>query len=201
MSSKATAIVQADATVTVSAIKTLLSAMPNEGDISAPNDRERIWHARQTLMGVVMSLTSPFEGRLRKLDPRLAERKNWLQHLTACRIDLEKVLAQVESSDFRLAEELRQSLRLLRDGSEGSHDEVFAGPALRWLAARGFRPEPDGGGFFARGGILSAEHDIAEIEKERDEIIANVEASLEFAKQFIGGMAAPVAQAAVVTTY
>jgi hypothetical protein len=197
MSSRPTPTVQADATVTVTAIKGLLSAMPNENDISAPNDRERIWHARRTLSGIVSSLTSPFEGRIVKLDRRLAERKPWYQALTACQRDLEKELAGAEGSNFRLAEELRQSLRLIRDGSESAHDEVFAGPVVRWLAARGFRPDGGGGGFFAgRGGLVSAEQEIEELEKERDEIIGQLEASLEYAKQFIGGMATPVREAA-----
>ncbi len=199
---KTTAELQEQAVIMKAAINQLLSAMPKEGDISAPNDRERIWHARRTLSGIVMSLTSPFEGRLVKLDRRLAERKPWCQDLTTCQGDLEKDLAVAEVANFRLAEELRQSLRLIRDGAESAHDEVFAGPVVRWLAARGYRPDGGGGGFFAgRGGLVSAEQEIAELEAERSEIVGQIEASLEYAKQFVGGMAATVDQAAVVTTY
>jgi hypothetical protein len=192
MASRPTPVVQEDCTRMVRALDAVLSTMPNENHISAPNDRERIWHARRTLSGTITSLKSPFEGRLVKLDSRLAGRTNWFQHLTACRMDLEKALAQAEGGNFRLAEELRQSLRIVRNGAE-SHDEVFAGPVIRWLQARGIQPEPGARSFFAgRGGLLSTEREIAELEKERDAIIAQVEASLKYAEQFIGSMAAPV---------
>lgn len=195
MASRPTLAVQKDATLMLIAIKGVLATMPNENDISAPNDRERIWHARRTLSGIITSLTSPFEGRLVKLDRRLAERMNWYQHLTACRLDLEKALAQVEGANFRMAEELRQSLRIIRNGAEG-HEEVFAGPVIRWLTARGIQPEPGARSFFAgRGGLLSTEREIAELDKERDEVIGAIEASLEYAKQFIGNMA-PVGEGA-----
>lgn len=192
--SRPTPVVQEDATRTAAAIEGLLAALPHENDIAIPSDRERIWHARRTLSGILTSLTSPFEGRLVKLDRRLAERQNWFQHLTACRIDLEKSLAQVGSSNFRLSEDLRESLRLIRDGSEGAHCEVFARSVVNWLAARGFRPDGGGGGFFAAGGLLTTEKDIAELEQERDQIIGQIEASLAYAKQFIGNMAAPVGE-------
>lgn len=199
MSARPTPVVQEDAIRTVAAIKGLLSALPHENDIAIPSDRERIWHARRTLSGIVTSLTSPFEGRLVKLDHRLAERQNWHQHLTACRLDLEKALAQADGVNFPLEEELRNSLRLLRNGG-GDHDEYFAGPIIRWLASKGFRPEAGHGGFFAgRGGLLNTEEDIAELEQERDAIIEQVESSLQYAKQFIGSMAAPVGEVNAAT--
>lgn len=192
--SRPTPVVQEEATRTVEAIKRLLSAMPKEEDIGIPSDRERIWHARRTLSGIVTELTSPFEGRLVKLDQRLAERRNWYFHLTACKLDLEKDLAKAERVNFREADELRNSLRLLTDGSD-QENEFFATPVVRWLQARGFRPEPGAQSYFAgRGSLLEAEHDLAELAKERDAIIAKIETSLTYAKQFIGGMAAPVGQ-------
>lgn len=193
MSARPTAAVHEDVTRTIAAIKGLLAALPSEDDAPTPKERERLWHIRRTLNGTANTLISPFEGRLRKLDPRLAERQNWFQQLTACRLDLEKALAQVEGSNFRLEEELRQSLRIIRDGAE-DHEEVFAGPVIRWLVTRGIRPEPGARSFFAgRGGLLSTERDIAELEQERNDIVERLEASLKAAEQFIGGLAAPVA--------
>lgn len=192
MASRPTPAVQADAIRTAAAIKDLLSALPNESDIGAPNDRERIWHARNTLSGIVTSLTSPLEGRLVKLDRRLAERNDWHCHLADAVPYLESQLQKKEGSNFREAEELRQSLRFLRDGGN-EHDVMFAGgPLAQFLRSRGVQPEPGARSFLAgRGGLLSTEREIAELNKERDEIIAQIESSLEYAKQFIGSMAAP----------
>jgi len=196
MSARPTPVVQEDATRTVAAINGLLSALPFENDIAIPSDRERIWHARRTLSGIVTSLTSPFEGRLVKLDRRLAERNGWYQHLTEAVPYLENRLHK-ESANFYKAEALRQSLRFVRDGAE-EHEEMFdGGPLAQFLQGRGVRPEPGARSFLSgRGGLLSTERDIAELKKERDEIIGQIEASLAYAKQFIGNMAAPTVEVA-----
>lgn len=198
MSARPTAEVRAEVTCTVNAINSLLAALPKEDDIGIPSDRERIWQARRTLGGIVTALTSPFEGRLTKLDRRLAERRDWSQHLTVCRVELEKELAQADGANFRLEEELRQSLRLIRNGG-GEQDEFLAGPVVRWLHARGFRPEPGARSYFeGRGGLLSTEQEMAELEKERNGIIAQIECSLTYAKQFVGGMIEPAKNASEV---
>lgn len=195
MASRSTPEIQREIDVVLPLCKAVQLGLPNEGDIAAPNERERVWHQRRVLTSLITALTSPMEGRVTKLDGRLAERKHWHTMLTACRLDLEKSLAAVEGSNtnFRLVDALRLSLRILRNGGEGD-DEMFATPLLSWLHKNGVRPEPGSRSYMSgRGGLLSVERELAELEKERDEVIQRVEASLAEAKQLLASFAEPAA--------
>lgn len=186
MSARPTSEVQEEATNIASKLKAMLAATPHEDTVGIPSDRERIWQVRRTLTGIISELTQPFEGRLVKVERRLAERREWHQLLAACRAELEPELAKYDGVNFRMEEALRGSLLIIRDGA-GAADEFFATPLLKWLSAHGVRPEPGAQSFFSgRGGLLSTETEIAELEKELGQIIAQVESSLTFAKQFIG---------------
>lgn len=193
--SRPTAEIKQDIDKVLPDCKARLAAIPNDGDIASANERERMFHLRRVLNAAITGMTSPLEGRLAKLDARLADRKNKEAKRTACRIDLEKALQAVEggSADFRLVDALRLSLRILRDGSEVESEEMFAPPLISWLHKNGIRPEHGSHSYVgALGSQVAGEGELVELEKERDEIIARVEGALAEAKNVLASLAAPV---------
>jgi len=198
--SRATSEVKQEADLLRADCKAQLALLPEDGDIPAANERERVFLLRRRLSGAITAMTSPLEGRVLKLDLRLASAKHWHTTLTACRIDLEKGLLAVESgkADFRLVDALRLSLRILRNGSESESDEMFATPLMSWLHKNGVRPAPGERSYLGgRGGLLATEAEITELETERDEIIARVEAAVDEAKNLLASLPAIVATTTV----
>jgi len=184
---RSTQEVTQDVTVVATDLRTALAALPDERRLAVPAERDEVWDKRRLLQSVLTRITSPLEGRLVKLDRRRAEAKHWYSTLTAARIDLEKSLEQVEaagSKDFRLDQALRVSLRMIQNGDDS--EEMFANPLMSWLHKNGIRPEPGARGYMTgRGGLVSVEANLAEIEKERDAIIRDIEATLVEAKTLL----------------
>ena len=190
--SRPTHEIQQEIAKVLPACKGHLAAIPADGDIASANERERMFHLRRVLNAAITGMTSPMEGRLVKVDARLADRRHKEATRTACRIDLERALLAVErgNADFRLVDALRLSLRILRDGSEFASEEMFASPLISWLHKNGIRPE-DGSRSYV-GALASqqeGELELVELEKERDEIIARVEAALAEAKSVLASLA------------
>ena len=171
-----------------------LAALPDEQTILIRAERERVWQLRKSILGTLSEMTSPMEGRVAKLDARLADRKHRRSLLTAARIDLEKALAAVEDAgnhDFKLDQALRVSLRMIQHGEDA--EGMFATPLMSWLHKNGYRPELGAANFFTGfRGLMSLEADIEELNKERSEFVAQVEAALAQAKLLLSDLKATV---------
>lgn len=198
--SRSTPDVLKDAIPRCAAIRTALAALPDEKRLAIPAEREEVWDKRRLLNAYLTMIMPPLEGRVAKLDARLADRKHQRTLLKAAQLDLEKALAAVEDAmkapvtdadvdrkNFRLDEALRVLLRMIQNGDDP--EAMFAGPLMSWLHKNGYRPEIGAANFFTGfRGLLSLDAEITEIEKERDEYIAGVETALAQAKLLLDEM-------------
>lgn len=185
-----------DNTLTEAARQTLrellaeIAALPPDGDIPSPNERDRVFERRHTLSAHRQQLGFALD---RLVDPQPNYEPLCLLGDTfkACTIEFERALENLEALPEperirmqRSIEDLRTSLRILRDGVNSSGPEFIPSLLFSWLTSHGV--VPDNGRIFAvYGGLLSVEADIAAMEEKRAKARADVEAAMASAAKVL----------------
>jgi hypothetical protein len=118
------------------------AALPAEGDIATINERDRVWQQRQVLSAHSRQLGNALD---RLEDPQPYYEPLCLKRDTfkACTIEFERALANLEALPpaeqarmHRSIDDLRASLRILRDGVNAGGPELLPALLFSWLTSQ-----------------------------------------------------------------
>jgi hypothetical protein len=159
-----------------------VAALPDEGNEPRPNERDRIAGLRGTLINHRSRLLRDGQ-HYAEFGPRLDAPREWRDVLTKGIAEFEAMRADLESRpktehriDRRIAE-VRQSLLILTRGPNHEGGEEQTPVLATWFADHGV--QADHGRYFSgRGGLVSTEARIVDLEKQRDAARADLEACI-----------------------
>lgn len=170
----------------LAALRAAVSALPHEDDIATARERERVsreWsrltHRHSTLEGAAY--------RLAKVNGKLVPLQEWREHLLGAIADCSAQLAAQEElppatrrANWRREDALRASLKAAHFGVEYLGGMLMLPlPLADALRARGVVPEQGADSVWTgRGSLTATEERIGELERQRAEAQAVIDAEL-----------------------
>ena len=168
-------------------------ALPDEGDLATPNERQRVWQQRQTLNKHHVNVTTRL-NLFAAIGPRIDPLRMRGYSYRAVQIELKKALAELEAIKephgglTRQMEMVRESLRIL-DYGPGSGPEFMHDLLYNRLQTHGIKPV-QGRVFNGNGGLVSVDAQLVALEKDHTEarrhLVSAVEAAATEVEKFAG---------------
>ncbi len=170
----------------LAALRAAVTALPHEDDIATPRERDRVsreW-SRYTQRHSALEAA---RYKLAKVNGKLAPLREWREHLLRAEEALTADLAALEAlppserrPQWRREDALRASLKALHFGVEYLGGMLMLPlPLADALRARGVVPEPGADSIWTgRGSLTSTDERIAELERQRAEAQAVIDAEL-----------------------